>query len=115
WRRRFPVPVALLSAFATVVSSSAAGPATWALVSLSTRRNLREVIPVAVVSVVANVVRTFNNPTETQGSATTWSWTVVIIGVSVGWGMFIGSRRELLTTLRERAENAEAQQVMRLD
>ena len=69
----------------------------------------------AVVSVVANVVRTFNNPTETQGSATTWSWTVVIIGVSVGWGMFIGSRRELLTTLRERAENAEAQQVMRLD
>jgi len=39
---------------------------------------------------------------------------VSIIGISVGWGLYIGSRRELLATLRERADTAEAEQAIRV-
>ena len=32
----------------------------------------------------------------------------------LGWGMYIGSRRELIWTLRNRAERAEAEQELRV-
>src|SRR3546814_12284196 len=38
---------------------------------------------------------------------------VVAISAIMGWGMFIGSRRELLWTLRDRAERAEAERDLR--
>src|SRR3546814_15332092 len=40
---------------------------------------------------------------------------VVAISAIMGWGMFIGSRRELLWTLRDRAERAEAERDLRSD
>src|SRR4029079_4824335 len=38
---------------------------------------------------------------------------VVTAGV-LGWGMYVGSRRELVWTLRQRAERAEAEQELRV-
>ena len=38
---------------------------------------------------------------------------VVTAGI-LGWGMYIGSRRELIWTLRQRAERAEAEQELRM-
>ena len=38
---------------------------------------------------------------------------VVITGAILGWGAYIGSRRELLWTLKNRAERAEAEQELR--
>jgi signal transduction histidine kinase len=39
---------------------------------------------------------------------------VAVVGVTVAWGMFTGSRRELMTTLRLRADTAEAEQTARV-
>lgn len=114
WRRRFPVLVAIATNAMTAVSWSAGGPAVLAMASLATRRRWREIIPVALVGLAAGVILEANNPIGTQPIGFTAPLIVLLIGVTTGWGMYIGSRRELLATLRERAETAEAEQHARV-
>ena len=115
FRRRWPVVTALLTAAAGSVSSLAAGPATLALVSLAARRRWAEVVPVAVVNLVGALTFTQVQPmTATEPEWVTWSTNIVVISAVTAWGMFIGSRRELLWTLRNRAERAEAEQELRV-
>ncbi|MCW2839386.1 MAG: two-component sensor histidine kinase [Aeromicrobium sp.] len=114
WRRRLPVPVAAVTNLLAFVSWSASGPATLALVSLATHRRWRQIIPVALLALVAGIVLEADNPVGTEPYAFTIPFLVLIIGFTTGWGMYIGSRRELLATLRERAETAEAEQHARV-
>lgn len=114
WRRRFPVAVAILTNTASFMSWSSAGPGTLALVSLSTRRRWREIIPIGVIALTASLVAESFNPVNEDPLAFTIPFILAVIAVSVGWGMYIGSRRELLTTLRERARTAEAEQAARV-
>lgn len=115
FRRRRPVPVAVATALLSGVSALAAGPATLTLMSLSTRRRPREIIPVAALSIAAAVYLEYLGPVSVGEWMFTTPVIVSIIGVTVGWGMYTGSRRELLTTLQDRAESAEAEQSLRLD
>jgi signal transduction histidine kinase len=114
WRRRFPVRVAAVTNAATLVSWSAGGPATLSLVSLATRRRWREILPVALLGLAAGLVLETRNPVDVQPWEFTLPVLVLVLGVAVGWGMYIGSRRELLATLRDRAETAEADQHARV-
>lgn len=115
WRRRFPVVVATLTNVATCVSASASGPATLSLFSLSTRRRWREIIPVSLVGLLAAVVFMQQDPTDQQDPfALAVGLLLTIVAITVGWGMYVGSRRELLSTLRERAETAESEQAARV-
>jgi len=114
WRRRFPVRVAVATNLLTAVSGSAAGPATLALVSLATRRRWREIVPVGLLALAAGFTLEGLNPVSDEPGAITIPFIVLIIGVTSGWGMYIGSRRELLATLRERAETAETEQHARV-
>ncbi|HET9420057.1 MAG TPA: histidine kinase [Nocardioides sp.] len=115
FRRRWPVAVAVLTVAMSFVSSLAAGPATLASVSLATRRRWIQVIPIAVLNVLASqVFYLVQPPTSEDPEWLTLSTNVVIIAGVMAWGMYIGSRRELLWTLRNRAETAEAEQEMRV-
>lgn len=114
WRRRFPVTVAVVTNLMTIFSASAGGAATLALVSLATRRRWREVIPVGVLAFFSGITFEHLNPTSKERLAIDIPLVILVIAVTVGWGMYIGSRRELLATLRERAETAEAEQVARM-
>nr|MCW2728848.1 two-component sensor histidine kinase [Aeromicrobium sp.] len=114
WRRRHPVAVAALTNAMSFVSWSAGGPATLALVSLATRRRWREIIPVGSLALTAGFVLESFNPLGRQPYALVIPFVVLIIAVTVGWGMYIGSRRELLATLRDRAETAESEQHARV-
>ena len=115
WRRRFPVAVALITAVAGAFSGSASGPAVLALVSLSTRRSRREIVPVAIVTVIGALTLDWLSPTSQDPRFVTWPIIVAAVGITIGWGMYIGSRRELLATLRERADTAEDEQSARMD
>lgn len=114
WRRRFPVAIAVATNVLTFMSWSAGGPATLALVSLATRRRWREVIPVGLLALTAGLLLERMNPVDGDDYAFTVPFIILIIGVTLGWGMYIGSRRELLATLRERAETAESEQHARV-
>ena len=115
YRRRWPFAIALvLSAFG-FFSMSAGGPGVLAAVSLCTRRNLRQIIPVALVNLVATQVYATYDPSNDSSPAwVTFAFTVVFTIAVVAFGMYVGSRRELIWTLRERAREAESGQELRV-
>ncbi|MFY0409912.1 hypothetical protein ACI6PP_23120, partial [Solicola sp. PLA-1-18] len=113
WRRRSPFLVALVVTLFGVVSATSGGPATLVLVSLSTRRRWREIVPIAVLSVVVGTVLSTLNPSTDESWWFTLFATMAVIGLTVGWGLYIGSRRELLSTLRQQLSTAEREQAMR--
>lgn len=113
WRRSHPVPVTTFTNIVTIVSSSSLGPGILAMVSLSTRRRWREIIPQAVLSVVAGIIALafFATPTEANDPVIiSYSVTVVATAAMVAWGLYIGSRRELLASWQARALASEAEQ-----
>ncbi len=115
FRRRWPLTMALLTNVLGAVSGIAQGPATLTSVSLATRRRLTHVVLVGVVALAASTV--FTETAPAAGSDPAWiSFLAGLFAIagSMGWGMYIGSRRELLWTLRHRAERAEAEQELRV-
>ncbi|RYB95192.1 histidine kinase [Nocardioides oleivorans] len=114
FRRRAPVPIAIAIAGFSAFSGIASGPGTLAAVSVATRRDYREVLLVGSVNVVATQVWLTIAPIKDQEYLVT---TLVNLAVNVGvmgWGLYIGSRREIIWTLRSRAERAELEQELRV-
>ncbi len=114
WRRRFPLQIALVTGAFGAISGFSAGAATLALVSLSTRRRMREIIPAALVNLVGALALDWVNPASQDSQIITWPIIFAAIAVTVAIGMYIGSRRELLATLRERANTSETVQAARV-
>ena len=116
YRRRWPLTVALLTSAAGAVSFSSAGPSVLAAVSLATRRVVWQVVLVGVVGILAALAFPMLSPTSDNDPL----WVTFAVGLAftiamLVWGMYVGSRRELLWTLRDRAERAEAEQELRVD
>lgn len=113
-RRRRPWPIALATALLTVFSSTATGPAMVAYVSLCTHRRWRQIIPVAVVSLVGPAVSgSWDGITQaTFVSAVTE--TAVLGGLTV-FGLYLRERRDLAVSEREAALAAEREQLQRIE
>jgi signal transduction histidine kinase len=116
YRRRWPFRIALVLAVFELFSASAAGPGCLAVVSLATRRNLRQLVPLGVLGIVFGQAYGFYQPTGNEDPAwVTFTFSVVFAVALIVSGMYIGSRRELVWTLRERARQAEAEQELRVE
>jgi signal transduction histidine kinase len=114
YRRRWPMAIASVITVFGVLSSTAAGPGVLAAVSLATRRRWWQLAVIGLANVSTSYVYAMIVPTSDDGH---W-WlellvVVVVTGAILGWGAYIGSRRELLWTLKNRAERAEAEQELR--
>ena len=114
FRRRHPVAIAVVIALLSAVSGTAGGPAVLAAVSLATRRRWREIAVVGSLNFAA--AQFFSTLTMNDDDP---GWLIlaanaIATGAMLGWGMYIGSRRELIWTLRHRAERAEAEQELRV-
>lgn len=115
FRRRWPLGIALVLTLMGLFSMSTGGPATLALVSLATRRNLRQIVPIAVLGVVVAQLYTYYQPAPVNDPPwVSFAFIVVLTVAMVIYGMYVGSRRELIWTLRERARQAEAEQELRV-
>ncbi|TDU91360.1 signal transduction histidine kinase [Kribbella voronezhensis] len=106
FRRRWPVQLAILGAIATTYSD-AAGAATLILVmSVTIYKPLRATLWVFLANAVSIVIYT-----EVRDKPEPWGVTigfsVAIYAAVVGWALYIRSRRQLLQTLRDRADRAE--------
>jgi signal transduction histidine kinase len=114
FRRRWPVPIALLVNLAAAASGLASGPAILAIVSVATRRRWREI---AVVGSVGFAGAMFLATWQPSGNDSIWlilTINAIAAAAMIAWGLYIGSRRELIWTLRNRAERAEADQEQRV-
>jgi len=114
-RRRAPVAVAVVVAVLSTLSGIAAGPATLAAVSVATRRRMLPIVVVAAVNFAAATAYTLTAPFVLEYPL--YVTLLVNLAVNVGmmgWGMYIGSRRELVWTLSQRAVRAESEQSLRV-
>jgi signal transduction histidine kinase len=122
-RRLHPVLTATLVAVLTSVSTVAVGAAALAAVSMSTHRRWRGVVVVGLAwagsSWVNEAVLRPLLPGVGPGEA--WEGVVsallglVVFATCVATGFYIGARRELLVSLRERVLTAEREQALRAD
>ncbi len=114
WRRRWPMAVAVLTLLATPISSLSTGASTLALVSLATHRRWWQILTVAALNLAMTWVYYQVQPvTDTDPWWLLTLITIAAVAATMAWGMYIGSRRELLWTLRQRAETAEAERDLR--
>ncbi|QCB94614.1 sensor histidine kinase [Cellulomonas shaoxiangyii] len=120
-RRQVPVVVAVLLVAATSVSTFAVGPAALALVSLATRRRWRELLPVGGVWLLGSVANEMLNATVVRDERVgvmllpALGLSALVWGLLVAIGFYVGTRRELVRSLEERALVAEAAQESRAE
>lgn len=128
-RRRWPVAVSVALTSMSLVSLAASCFTPWALVSLCTRRRWREVVPVAAFTILVTwvagfVLGTADNTVMADGQPVEPLWLARLIGfvfaslmvaVYVGFGFYVGARRDLIASLTERAETAEREQQLMVE
>lgn len=121
-RRRWPVAIATILALLTVFSSAVGGAAILAAVSVATRRRWSEVLFVAIPTVIGAWgydARLRALPPAEPAAAPLFNLAAVLAfaamtyAVVVAVGVSISTRRDLLVSLRERAEAAEREQRVR--
>jgi signal transduction histidine kinase len=113
WRRTWPFGVALACLALGTVSISATPAGLLALFSLAVHRSFRPVLVVAVLWIPSVVLFSLYSPT-TDAVSVLLVVVPVVLAVTA-WGMFVRARRQLLLTLRDRAQRAEANQLLRAE
>jgi signal transduction histidine kinase len=108
WARRSrPVAVFVVAGGAAFFSPLALGAALVAICTAASRAAGRALILVAVLAVAGSVVFPLINPAA--GTVLKPAFPAFLLTVAAfGWGLFIRARRELVVSLRERAERLEA-------
>ena len=119
-RRRRPMLTAVATSCLSAASAFSVGPTALAIVSMSTRRRWKPVVAVGLVWVASTMFYELVLRPSVPGAASSLavSWVsgglaLAIYAVCVTTGFYIGARRELLASLRERAETAEREQALR--
>jgi signal transduction histidine kinase len=114
WRRRWPVGVAAVCVLVGAFSTFGTFASLFALFSLAVHRHVRPALVVSVMFVPSAVVCSIwlgrTNPL--------WSVmvpTLALAAAATAWGMFVRARRQLIATLRDRAQRAEADQLLRAE
>ena len=116
-RRRWPLLAGAVACLAGSFSMTGVPPSLVVLMSVATRRRWREIAALGVGWVSLSVV--YDRMTSGMTPAVPW-WglmivTLLVYGIVVAVGSYVGARRELVATLRTRAETAEREQAARVD
>jgi len=113
-RRSRPVAVAVLTLLLAVFSGLAAGASLVALFNAALRAPRRSLAGIVALSVPPAVVFPLIYPTDDPYATQLIVGTLLTI-VVIGWGLFARARRQLILSLRERAERLEAEQRLRVE
>ena len=115
FRRRWPMGVALLLLVPSALSASVGLAAVIAAFTLVVHRPLRIVLPVILAYLGAAVAYVFVHPDSSMDWWVQSVWAVMVTSAIFAWGMFVRARRQLVHSLRDRAERAEAEQQMSVE
>jgi signal transduction histidine kinase len=109
WRRGYPVAVTLMAFAAAWFSPLALGAGLVAIGTAASRVRGRALLLVALLAVAGSVVFPLLNPAA--GEIVKIGFPAFLLTViAFGWGLYARTRRELVASLRERAERLEADQ-----
>ncbi|WP_018505560.1 sensor histidine kinase [Parafrankia discariae] len=110
WRRRRPVTLLLLSWPTGLFSTTASAASVVLLFTVAVHCRLRTTVLLAAVYWTPGLVYFAVWPDPDLPYAGAVVFLIVMLALTVGWGLFVRSRRQLLLSLRERARLAEAEQ-----
>ncbi len=113
WRHRWPLGVALMTMLLGTVSISSTPAGLLALWSLAVHRDARQVMVAAALWVPS--VAVFATYSPTTGVVSSLLFVMPLALAATAWGMFVRARRQLWTSLRERALRAEVNQRLHED
>ncbi len=112
--RRWPAQVTVLLSALCAVSPAATPPATMALLVVAEARPFAVAAGVAGTGLAAHLIRETWRPV----GGLPYAWWAILVCVAyaafVGWGTLIRAHRALISSLRDRAERAEADQGRRV-
>ncbi|MFT3866153.1 MAG: histidine kinase [Solirubrobacterales bacterium] len=112
-RRRHPVGVAAFVVPVSAISALAGGAALIALFNAAIRCDRRTLAWVALATLLASILASL---LYENGEA--WAGVVIsflAVGVTVGWGLFVRVRRDLVESLHERAARLEEEGRLRAE
>ncbi|WP_350279336.1 histidine kinase [Kribbella sp. HUAS MG21] len=111
WRRRFPVTVTTISILA-MLTAAIFVPMGLALLTLAIRRRDVSLAILGSAAYAAYVL----NAVATEGQVLAAVFTgPFLVGSWIAVGAYVGARRDLMASLRDRAERAEAERELRSD
>nr|WP_210493020.1 histidine kinase [Patulibacter sp. SYSU D01012] len=110
WRRRWPVALLVAATPFGVFASSVGGAGMVLLFSLAVHRPLRLVVPLSVLQLVLVVPYVWLFPEPGVPDWVLVLFVCITLTAVVAWGAVVRSRRQLVASLRERAERAEREQ-----
>ncbi len=111
WRRQHPVVVTTLTLLVFLPTTYPV-PLGFALMALAVRRRDRVLAVATAASVVAYSLVMAQHGTDPVAAAIS---AVFFVGAFVAVGAYVGARRDLVSSLRARAERAEAERELRVD
>jgi len=115
WRRRWPVGVALLIGALNTYSASSAIAGAIALFTVAVHRRAAIALAIAALSLVVAPIYLAVHPDDETPFWVDIAIALLAAAGVVAWGMFVRARRQLVVSLRERAERAEAEQQLRVE
>ena len=114
-RRRWPVHVAVAITAIGAFSAFASGAALLALFTLAVHRRFSIVAAVMAFGLATLPIYILLHPDSSDPVLVSTLFVLLITGGTIAWGMFVRARRQLVQSLRERAERAEAEQQLRVE
>jgi signal transduction histidine kinase len=109
WRRTYPAAVTLVVFAAAWFSPLAQGAALVAMGTAASRVRGRALFLIAVLAVLGSVIFPLLNPAAGEILKIGFPAFLFIV-IAFGWGLYARARRELVASLRDRAERMEADQ-----
>ncbi len=116
WFRRGPllIPIAVFCAALSLFTVAAGISAMIVLFTVAVHRRFTVLALFGTAALAANAVFPLLRPDAEGSYAETIGWGSVAIVIICLWGMVIRSRRQLVASLRDRAERAESEQQLRV-
>ncbi|MGW4501583.1 sensor histidine kinase [Micromonospora sp. NPDC004336] len=113
-RRRWPLGLAVATLPLTGFSMAAAIPLLIIYFTAVVHRRTAVALALTAAGLVTNFAFSYTRPDPQLSYWETTAWGVVLSLSVLAWGMFVRARRQLVVSLRERAERAEAEQQLRV-
>ncbi|TDC38388.1 sensor histidine kinase [Micromonospora sp. 15K316] len=114
FRRRWPVGLAVATLPFTAFSMAGAIPLLIIFFTVIVHRRTAIALAMTGAGIGTNFLLAYLRPEPGTPYWASMAWGILLSGMVLAWGMFVRARRQLVVSLRERAERAEAEQQLRV-